>query len=209
MTEPLHTRISSLLSERLKPLLESLSELRDPPGPNAYTITQAVQVLREALPLVESHETGKRIADIFCPVTGTWSPTLVEGCVIKRLERLPSGNMAIHKDDLLALHSRINALLDRLGALANPANPSAGAAALLICEANGLPSPVVAEQIAASLHEPSERLALDAPAPTLWEKLEGVAGAVGRTCIMRGRSNDDDFEIVFVKNTHYSGGGGE
>jgi hypothetical protein len=87
---PLHTRISDLI-ERILPLSQGFpTELKDQPGSNAYLVTTALALLREAMPIVRTHETGRRIADIFNPLVGEWQPVLVEGCMRVPRERVGS-----------------------------------------------------------------------------------------------------------------------
>lgn len=63
----------------------------------------ALLLLRWALPIVRTHETGTRIADIFDPLTGTFTPREVKGCAIAPWERTPGGNVTMAPDDVMAL----------------------------------------------------------------------------------------------------------
>mgnify|MGYP003533564105 FL=1 len=87
MTEPLHKRIADLLA---------LSQ----PEPDA---SQVRRLLGEAQPIVEVHETGHRIADLFDPLAGMWLATAVRGCQLVRFERMPGNLAAMSPQDVADL----------------------------------------------------------------------------------------------------------
>ena len=64
-------------------------------------------LLRRAAEIVQTHETGSRIAEGYDPLGGTFTSREVKGCAPVQFERSPGGNVTMAPQVVQGLHDRI------------------------------------------------------------------------------------------------------